>query len=142
MNQHIRYHQMSIECQYISNICQTQMKGKQNNKTNKKNKSKQEKGPRSVSRSKGSKASSSRIRRFKDFEHHTTSRDVTRQMKCLELEGLKASKTLQWLHEGFPLTITPLEKHQLDVGGMESRQNGMIPKVSARICQGAPGCLI
>ena len=70
------------------------------------------------------------------------SHNITRQMKCLELEGSKASKTLQWLHEGFPLTITPLEKHQLDVGGMESRQNGMVPKVSAQICQGAPGCLV
>jgi len=40
------------------------------------------------------------------------SHNIARQMKCLELEGLKASETLWWLHEGFPLTITPpLEKH-------------------------------
>src|SRR6266498_99862 len=58
---------MLIECQYMSNICQTQMKGKLNNETNK----------------------VSRARRFKDFE-----------------DSSKASKTLQWLHEGFPLTIT------------------------------------
>ena len=64
-------------------------------------------------------------------------------MKCLELKGLKALKTLQWLHEGFLLTITPpLEKHQLDVDGMESGWNGMVPKVSAQICRGTPGCLV
>ena len=40
INQHTRYHQMSIECQYMSNICQTQMKDKQNNETNKRNKGK------------------------------------------------------------------------------------------------------
>src|SRR6266545_4019504 len=77
MNQHIRYHQMSIECQYMSNICQTQMKGKQNNETNKRNKRKQEKGPRGISRSKGSKTSNimrhyetgevSQTRRFEGF---------------------------------------------------------------------------
>ncbi len=48
---------MSIEYQYMSNICQTQTKGKQNNETNKRNKRKQEKGPRGVSRSEGSKTS-------------------------------------------------------------------------------------
>ena len=68
------------------------MKGKQDSKTDKRNKREQEKGPRSASRSKGLKALSSRVRRFEDFEHHVTSRDVVRQMKCLELEGLKASK--------------------------------------------------
>src|SRR6266496_254223 len=100
INQHTRYHQMSIECQYMSNICQTQRKGKWNNETNKRNKRKQEKGPRCISRSEGL-----RVRRFKGFEHHATSRNITRQMKCLELKGLKASKTLRWLCEGFPLTM-------------------------------------
>src|SRR6266540_3682733 len=99
MNQQTRYHQMSIECQYMSNICQTQTKGKWNNETNKRNKRKQEKGPRGVSRSEGSKISSSRVRRFEDFEHHMSSRDITRQMKCLKLKGSKALKTLRWLHE-------------------------------------------
>src|SRR6266545_4183191 len=104
----MRYHQMSIECQYMSNICQTQMKGKQNNKTNKRNKRKQEKGPRGVSRSEGSKTLSSRVRRFEDFECHTTSHDITRHHETdeLELEGSKALETLQWLREGFPLTVT------------------------------------
>ena len=77
------------------------MKGKRNNETNKRNKRKQEKGPRGVSRSEGSKTSSSRVRRFEDFEHHATLQDVTRQMKCLKLEGSKASESLWWLHEGF-----------------------------------------
>src|SRR6266545_4977823 len=110
MNHHIRYYQMSIECQYMSNICQTQTKGKQNNETNKRNKRKQEKGPRGVSRSEGSKTSSSRVRRFEDFECHARSRDITRQMKCIELEGSKASKIVQRLRKlfggfvrGFPL---------------------------------------
>ena len=83
---------MSIKCQYMSNICQAQTKGEQDNETDKRIKREQEKGPRSASRSKGSKASSSRVRRFKDFERHTTSRDVVRQTKCLELKGSKASK--------------------------------------------------
>src|SRR6266542_2394365 len=100
MNQHIRYHQMSIECQYMSNICQAQTKGQWDDETDKRNKREQEKGPRSASRSKGSKASSSRVRRFEDFEYHATSQDITRQTKCLELEGLKASETLRWFHEG------------------------------------------
>src|SRR6266498_1374199 len=104
MNQHIRYHQMSIKCQYMSNICQAQMKGEWNNETDKRNKREQEKGPRSASRSKGSKALSSRVRRFENFKHHATSRDVTRQTKCLELEGSKALETLWWFHEGFLLT--------------------------------------
>ena len=68
------------------------MKGKRNNETNKRNKRKQEKGPRGVSRSEGLKTLSSRVRRFKDFEHHVTSHDLTRQTKCLELEGSKTSK--------------------------------------------------
>src|SRR6266545_1392910 len=102
MNQHTRYHQMSIKCQYMSNICQTQTKGKWDNETNKRSKREQEKGPRGASRSKGSKASSLRVRRFKDFKHHATSRDVARQMKCLKFEDSKASETLQW----FPLTVT------------------------------------
>jgi len=28
-----------------------------------------------------------------------------RQMKCLELKGSKASETLWWFREGFPLTL-------------------------------------
>src|SRR6266545_3976902 len=110
MNQYIRYYQMSIECQYMSNICQTQTKGKWDNKTNRRNKREQEKGPRGVSRSEGSKTSSSRVRRFEDFEHHATSCDIMRQMKCLKLEGSKASKIVQRLQKlfsgfmrGFPL---------------------------------------
>ena len=95
---------MSIKCQYMSNIYQTQMKGKQNNETNKRNKRKQEKGPRGVSRSKGSKTLSLRVRRFEDFKCHATSWDIIRQTKCLELEGSKALETLWWLHKGFPLT--------------------------------------
>src|SRR6266540_4782307 len=83
------------------------MKGKWNNETNKRNKRKQEKGPRGASRSKGSKTSSLRVRRFEDFEYHMTSQDITRQTKCLELEGSKASETLRWFHEGFPLTLPP-----------------------------------
>src|SRR6266498_1197554 len=106
MNQHIRYHQMSIECQYMSNICQAQMKGERDDETDKRNKREQEKGPRGASRSKGSKASSSRVRRFEDFECHATSRDVARQTKCLKLEGSKALETLRWFHEEFPLTAT------------------------------------
>src|SRR6266540_1807422 len=70
MNQHIRYHQMSIKCQYMSNICQAQTKGERDNKTDKRNKREQEKGPRDASRSK----------------------------------GLKASSSLWWFREGFPLT--------------------------------------
>src|SRR6266545_2008417 len=101
INQYTRYHQMSIECQYMSNICQTQMKGKQNNKTNKRNKRKQDKGPRGVSRSEDSKTLSSRVRRFKDFKYYTISRDVTRQTKCLQLEGSKASKIVQRLQKLF-----------------------------------------
>ncbi len=65
---------MSIECQYMSNIYQAQMKGEWDNETDKRNKREQEKGPRSASRSKGLKASSSRVRRFEDFKHHATSR--------------------------------------------------------------------
>src|SRR6266511_3332151 len=103
----MRYHQMSIECQYMSNICKKQMKGKQNNEINKRNKRKQEKGPRGVSRSEGSKTLSLRVRRFEDFECHATSCDITRQMKCLRLKGSKALKTLQWLHESFPLQSPP-----------------------------------
>src|SRR6266545_1118312 len=107
MNQHIRYHQMSIECQYMSNICQTQIKGKWDNKTNKRNKREQEKGPRGASRSKGSKTSN--ITRY-----HMTSQDMTRHhntdkvSQTRRFEGfedsLKASETLQWFREGFPLT--------------------------------------
>ncbi len=84
------------------------MKGEWDNETDKRNKREQEKGPRGASRSKGSKALSSRVRRFEDFEHHVISRDVVRQTKCLKLKCLKASETLQWFHEGFPLTIAPL----------------------------------
>ncbi len=47
---------MSIECQYMSNICQAQMKGEQDNETDKRNKREQEKGTRGASRSKGLKA--------------------------------------------------------------------------------------
>ncbi len=47
---------MLIECQYMSNICQAQMKGEQDNETDKRNKREQEKGPRGASRSKGLKA--------------------------------------------------------------------------------------
>src|SRR6266545_679464 len=147
MNQHIRYHQMSIECQYMSNICQAQTKGEWDNETDKRIKREQEKGPRGASRSKGSKALSSRVRRFKDLEHHMISRDVTRQTKCLELEDSKIVRRLRKLFScfmrGFPLqSPPPLEKHRLDAGGMKSRWNGMVPKVNAWICQGAPGCLV
>ena len=48
---------MSFKCQYMSNICQTQTKGKQDKETNKRNKREQEKGSRGVFRSKGSKTS-------------------------------------------------------------------------------------
>src|SRR6266498_939917 len=85
MNQHIRYHQMSIKCQYMSNICQAQTKGERDNKTDKRNKREQEKGPRDASRSKGSKASSSRVRRFKDLEHHMISCDVMRHCETDEV---------------------------------------------------------
>src|SRR6266540_6829421 len=97
MNQYTRYHQMSIECQYMSNICQTQTRGKWNNETNKRNKRKQEKGPRGVPRSEGLKTLSLRVRRFKDFKRHVISQDITRQMKCLELEGLKTLKIVRRL---------------------------------------------
>src|SRR6266508_5580520 len=108
---------MLIEYQYMSNICQTQMEDKWNSKTNKRNKREQEKGPRGVSRSEGSKTLSLRVRRFKDFEHHATSCDIMGCRKTDEVsrtqrfedfeDSSKALKTLQWLHEGFPLTITP-----------------------------------
>ena len=101
---------MLIECQYMSNICQAQMKGEWDNETDKRNKREQEKGPRGASRSKGLKALSLRVRRFKDFEHHATSWDVARQMKCLKLEGSKASETLWWFREGFPLTVASLKE--------------------------------
>ncbi len=57
---------MSIECQYMSNICQIQTKGKQDNETNKRNKRAQEKGPRGASRSKGSKTSKRTGRKSKE----------------------------------------------------------------------------
>ena len=66
---------MSIKCQYMSNVCQAQMKGEWDNETNKRNKREQEKGPRGASRSKGSKASSLRIRRFEDFECYVMLQD-------------------------------------------------------------------
>src|SRR6266542_3465537 len=102
MNQYIRYHQMLIKCQYMSNICQTQTKGKQNNETNKRNKRIQEKGPRGVSRSKGSKTSSSRVRRFEDFECHTTSRDITRQTNS-NSKVRRLWKLFSGFVRGFPL---------------------------------------
>src|SRR6266511_2178325 len=107
MNQHIRYHQMSIKGQYMSNICQAQMKGEWDNETDKRNEREQEKGPRGASRSKGLKALSLRVRRFKDFKHHAISQDVARQMKCLEFEDSKALETLWWFHKEFPLTEHP-----------------------------------
>ncbi len=67
---------MLIKYQYMSNICQTQMKDKWNNKTDERNKREQEKGSRGVSRSEGSKTLSSRVRRFEDFERHATSCSV------------------------------------------------------------------
>src|SRR6266542_3157864 len=122
MTQHLRYHQMSIKCQYMSNICQAQTKGERNNETDKKNKREQEKGPRGASRSKGSKALSSRVRRFEDFKRHATSQDVARQTKCLELEGLKASKIVRRLRKlfsgfmrGFPLqAVSATNQQNLD----------------------------
>ena len=83
------------------NICQAQMKGKQDNETDKRIKREQEKGPRCASRSKGSKASSLRVRRFEV--------SWTQRFKDFE-DSSKASKTLRWLPEGFPLTITPPQK--------------------------------
>src|SRR6266545_6266863 len=105
MNQHIRYHQMSIECQYMSNICQAQAKGEQDNKTNRRNKREQEKGPRGASRSKGSKALSLRVRRFKDFEYHTTSRD-RRSVSNLKVQRLR--KLFGGFMRSFPLQSTLL----------------------------------
>src|SRR6266498_1572006 len=100
MNQHIRYHQMSIECQYMSNVCQTQMKGKQDNETNKRNKRKQEKGPRGASRSKGLKTLSLRVRQFEDLEYHAISRNITQHHKTDEVsqtrrfEGFRSSSVV------------------------------------------------
>ncbi len=88
---------MSIYVKYMSNT----NKGKWNNETNKRNKRKQKKEPRGVSRSEGLKTLSLRIRRFKDFEHHVTLWDVTRQIKCLELKGLKTSKIVRRLRKLF-----------------------------------------
>ncbi len=137
MNQHIRYHQIWIKCQYMSNICQAQTKGKWDNETNKRE---QKKGPRGVSKSKGLKTSSSRVRRFEDFEHHITSCNI---MGCRETDDVSwTRKFFSGFMRGFPLqSPPPIEKHQLDVGGIESRWNGMVPKVSAQICQGVPGSL-
>src|SRR6266540_4176884 len=99
MNPYIRYHQMSIECQYMSNICQAQMKGERDNETDKRIKREQEKGPRGASRSKGSKASSLRIRSMKTLNimrHHKTDEvSRTRRFKGFK-DSLKASETLQW----------------------------------------------
>src|SRR6266511_1792859 len=131
MNQHIKYHQMSIECQYMSNICQAQMKGGQNNETDKRIKREQEKGPRGASRSKGSKALSSRVRRFEDFECHATSQDITRQTKCLKLEGSKALKIVQRLRKlfggfvrGFPLQHPSFALHTLYPHARQSSSHG------------------
>src|SRR6266540_3081488 len=104
MKQYTRYYQMSIECQYMSNICQTQMKGKWNNETNRRNKRKQEKGPRGVSRSEDSKTLSSRVRRFEDFKHHIL---MQHHKTSRDRQSVSNLKTLRWLHERFPLTITP-----------------------------------
>jgi len=73
-------------------------KGKWNNETNKRNKRKQKKEPRGVSRSEGLKTLSLRIRRFKDFEHHAISRDITR---CHETDEVSRTRRLC---EGFSLT--------------------------------------
>src|SRR6266540_6601871 len=91
---------MLIECQYMSNICQTQMKGKWNNKTNKRNKRKQEKGPRGVSRSESSKTLSLRIRRFEYFEHHVISRD---RQSVSNSKVRRLQKLFGGFMRGFPL---------------------------------------
>ena len=66
------------------------------------------------------------------MQYHATSWDITRQTKCLEL---KNSLVASW-------RVSPYNHPPLEMGGMESGQNGMVPKVSAWICWGAPGCLV
>ncbi len=103
---------MSIECHYMSNICQAQMKGEQNNKTDKRNKREQEKGPRGASRSKGFKFEGQKVRRLQTSHNITRCHETDKVSRTQRFEGfkdsLKASETLQWFHEGFPLTASSL----------------------------------